>query len=517
MSQATDQHGERAKDDHPLEIVLRLIAQAAPGPWHPYRVPGLDRQILDEVLEELYLQGLIRKGPATLEGPSVELTPQGQRVLEDEEMLARLREDRAIDPNRPADVIRANLRNPPDVWACKAIIFANVAVFLWGLLLAWRAGIAQSFFWFPRVVDIPILNGILHTTGSLSATDLRNGEWWRLITSGFNHGGVLHLAVNMYSLNSVGSFIEQRWGWWRFLFIYFISIWTGSCLAMAYQPDRAVVGASGGVFGVFGGVIAWLLLYGKFLPAHARQSAWQNVMINILLLGVMSWMLRNYLSHWGHAGGAIGGFVTTFVLHLQRFGPGVLRIAGTLALFPLPFLGYAWMHHVWKEKPPKGLVADKREKEEKENPDKQGRKRKKKPDEPEGWAAGPFYRHHAEPVSEACAALETICARMPVAEKDIKNDKAAVKRTLDAISAQQKVLVEQQADLKQARYDKEGLEKARRKTLDLVAEFIELGDRAQRHLKQPTGATRSKLQEQFDKAGDLLHDFRKELKALRGR
>jgi membrane associated rhomboid family serine protease len=338
------EHEMSGAEGHPLEVVLRLIDQASPQPWYPYRTEGVNRQALDDVLEDLWMEGLIQKAPTSPEaGPAVELTPLGRSVLADPELLARLREGKAINPTNPAAVIRANLSHPPPVRMCKLILWANIGVFLWGLWLASQVGIAQSFLVGFTMGQRGI--SVLHRTGSLVGFDLLRGEWWRLITAGFNHGGVIHLGMNMYALFAVGRFMEERWGWWRFLIIYFVSVWTGSCLAMTYQPDIVTVGASGGLFGVFAAVIAWLLLYGKYLPAAGRKRLWQNVVTNVILLVVMSLLLRNIVSHWGHIGGAIGGFVTCFVLHVQRFGAPILRGLATAALLLLPAGGWAVLQH----------------------------------------------------------------------------------------------------------------------------------------------------------------------------
>jgi membrane associated rhomboid family serine protease len=326
---------------HPLELVLRRIAGAAPAPWRPYLAEGFDRARLDDVLETLYLEGLIRKAkPPEGTSPAVELTPLGERVVDEPELMGRLLEGRVIDPHLPSSVVRANLLSPPQARMGKLILAANVAVFLWGLYLAWQKGVGQGFlvgFNLPAAQG----NAILHATGSLVGTDLLAGQWWRLITAGFNHLGLLHLGMNMYSLYAVGTFIEQRYGWWRFLVIYFTAIWTGSCLAMAYEPKVMTVGASGGLFGVFTAVIAWLLFYGKYLPARSRQALWRNVFINVFILAVLSYVLRNIVSHWGHIGGALGGFAAAVVLHWVRFGKPVVRAAAVLVLLLIPAAGWA--------------------------------------------------------------------------------------------------------------------------------------------------------------------------------
>src|SRR5262249_50516557 len=216
------------------------------------------------------------------------------------------------------------------------------AVFAYGAYLAYGVPKLLQAYLIGFTTNIGValrLQETLHTIGSVSGSDLLRGEWWRLLTSCFVHAGLLHLGLNMFALRSIGAFVEQTWGRWRFLVIYFLSGWGGSCLAMAYAPKPPTVGASGALFGLFATVIVGLLLYGKHLPPGMRRRAWRGVLINVVLLALLSWGLRSYLSHWGHLGGALAGALTALVLHVQRFGPPGVRWLALAALAPLPWAG----------------------------------------------------------------------------------------------------------------------------------------------------------------------------------
>ncbi|WP_085528441.1 rhomboid family intramembrane serine protease [Kocuria massiliensis] len=83
---------------------------------------------------------------------------------------------------------------------------------------------------------------------------------WRMLTSGFVHspGNLLHIALNMYTLYIFGAALEPRMGKWRFLAVYLLSIIGGSAAVyLLASPYTLVVGASGGVFGLFGALFAW--------------------------------------------------------------------------------------------------------------------------------------------------------------------------------------------------------------------------------------------------------------------
>ena len=85
-------------------------------------------------------------------------------------------------------------------------------------------------------------------------------EYWRLVSAMFLHGGLLHLAINMYVLWVLGSVIEPAFGSKRFLAIYLISGLFGSVASYMFSaPDVAGVGASGAIFGLLGAWVAFNL------------------------------------------------------------------------------------------------------------------------------------------------------------------------------------------------------------------------------------------------------------------
>src|ERR671916_761323 len=88
--------------------------------------------------------------------------------------------------------------------------------------------------------------------GGLSAATIRDGELWRLVTSGFLHGGLFHLLANMLALYILGQMIEPALGRVRFGLLYFVALLCGSFGALLLSPDSLTVGASGAVFGLLG-------------------------------------------------------------------------------------------------------------------------------------------------------------------------------------------------------------------------------------------------------------------------
>jgi membrane associated rhomboid family serine protease len=153
--------------------------------------------------------------------------------------------------------------------------------------------------------------GSLFNDWLLYGPAVANGDWWRLITSAFLHGSLLHIAFNMYFLWFVGSAVEGALGRGRFLLVYFVSGLAGSAGALVYTPDKPTVGASGALFGILGAA----LILERQRNYVLGGSALGLIVINLIL----SFALSN-ISIGGHVGGLIGGVLCTLVL--SRFGRG---------------------------------------------------------------------------------------------------------------------------------------------------------------------------------------------------
>ena len=99
----------------------------------------------------------------------------------------------------------------------------------------------------------------LVTWGGLAPLKIAvSGEYYRLITATFLHGGLLHIALNMYVLWILGSFMEPSLGSVRFLIVYFVSGLAASATSYWLGPVQQLgVGASGAIFGLLGAWVAF--------------------------------------------------------------------------------------------------------------------------------------------------------------------------------------------------------------------------------------------------------------------
>ncbi len=132
------------------------------------------------------------------------------------------------------------------------------------------------------------------------------GEWWRIISGGFLHGGFFHLGVNMFVLFVLGRLIEPAIGTPRLVAIYFISLIAGSMGAIALsEPFQNTVGASGAIYGLFA---ATLLI--------ARNRGFDQVVMQLgfwLVLNLVITFSVPGISIGGHLGGLVGGVIVALV------------------------------------------------------------------------------------------------------------------------------------------------------------------------------------------------------------
>lgn len=147
----------------------------------------------------------------------------------------------------------------------------------------------------------------------LSDRILRGGEWHRLVTPMFLHGGIAHLGTNMYSLSRVGNDVERIFGPGRYLALYVASGVAGTLASALLSPNPSL-GASGAVFGVVGAYFtfltrnSWLLgPVGDSMSSSIAQTMFVNVAYGLV---------NPVIDNWAHLGGAVGGAAMAYY-----FGP----------------------------------------------------------------------------------------------------------------------------------------------------------------------------------------------------
>lgn len=140
------------------------------------------------------------------------------------------------------------------------------------------------------------------------------GQWWRLITAGFLHGGLIHILMNSWVLFDLGAQVEESFGTSRYLVFYFVSTVTGF-LASYYWSASLSIGASAGIFGLIGAMIA-LGLRDRSSYGAAVRGLYVRWAIYGLLMGLLPFFA---IDNAAHLGGLAGGFVVAYVAGTPGF------------------------------------------------------------------------------------------------------------------------------------------------------------------------------------------------------
>lgn len=139
----------------------------------------------------------------------------------------------------------------------------------------------------------------------LAGPFLADGQWYRLVTSGFIHFGIFHIALNMLLLFQLGQLLEPNIGRVRFALLYFAALLGGSAGALLLQPNSIHGGASGAVFGLMGAAFVGLRNRGvNPFSTGIGTTLVLNLIITFTIPGI---------SIGGHLGGIVGGAIAGWV------------------------------------------------------------------------------------------------------------------------------------------------------------------------------------------------------------
>jgi rhomboid protease GluP len=199
--------------------------------------------------------------------------------------------------NQPRRVILGATMNQASRWT--QIILGIIVVFFAGQLITGGGDIMGN------KLD-PV-----EQWGMLTFQGVANGEWWRLVTSMFLHAGILHILFNGMALYALGMQVELLMGSKRFLLIFFLTGIGGNVLTLLVNPVPSV-GASGGIFGLLGALIAF------FYRNRDRLGAWGQANLRGLLLTaginfVITFSIPQ-VNQMAHIGGLVTGLFLGYFL-----------------------------------------------------------------------------------------------------------------------------------------------------------------------------------------------------------
>ena len=190
--------------------------------------------------------------------------------------------------------------------ATYVLIGINVAIFVLQLLTGGPSGTDGQVFADGALCGNAVGDGGVCGGGG-QIIQSGGGEWWRIVSSGFLHGGLIHLALNMFVLFILGQVLEPAIGTARFVAVYLVSLIAGAVGALIMSdPVTFTVGASGAIYGLF---VATILI--------ARQRGQMQVVQQLafwLVINLVFTFAASNISVGGHIGGIVGGTIGALIV-----------------------------------------------------------------------------------------------------------------------------------------------------------------------------------------------------------
>jgi len=237
------------------------------------------------------------------------------------------------DDYRRQDNFRAAFAAAPAPVVTYALIVVNVLIFV-AMLVASSSLIQPS-------------NQQMIRWGADFGPLTLNGQWWRMITSCFLHFGFIHIGMNMFILFQVGVLTEKLFGSVRFLVLYILAGIGGSLLSLYSHPSSVSAGASGAVFGVYGGLLAFLLVQRGFVPTKLALGIAKSAGI-FIAYNIVYGLSSPGTDIQAHLGGLVSGFLLGCVLArpLSPSGQRIYPVRTVLVILCVTAVGYAAFMHL---------------------------------------------------------------------------------------------------------------------------------------------------------------------------
>lgn len=179
-------------------------------------------------------------------------------------------------------------------WLAQTLVAINVLVYLWFGLQGggWMKSDSMR----------------LIAAGSNFGPYTTDGQWWRLVSAAFLHGGLIHLAVNMVTLYDIGRLCERLYGSGRFFLLYFASALLGSAASVWWNPVVNSVGASGALFGVLGATFVYMLNKRNRVPVSVMKTHQASIGV-FIVYGVVNGLASTGIDNACHIGGLAAGVI----------------------------------------------------------------------------------------------------------------------------------------------------------------------------------------------------------------
>lgn len=234
------------------------------------------------------------------EKPSIRVNIKERKVTYSESVNLQVVQDLATVMNNN------HLRNNNEKVSIKEKPFVTIAIIAINIILYIVTAYLSIVYAKGSILDSD--TRVLVFLGAKVNDLIAQGQYFRLVSCMFLHGGIVHLAVNMYSLYAIGPMIEKAYGRAKYIAIYFIAGICSSMLSYVYSPSISI-GASGAIFGLLGAVLVFAIKSkgktGSGLIKNILSVIFVNIFIGMTLPGI---------DNFGHIGGLIGGIVISFLV-----------------------------------------------------------------------------------------------------------------------------------------------------------------------------------------------------------
>ncbi len=207
-----------------------------------------------------------------------------------------------MDEHVAPEVFEQRLRQrTPSLWALYAVLALNIGV--------WLANLADGVH-----ATQPTTADLFRWGANSASAVVRDGELWRLLTATVLHGGLVHLALNMWALWVGGQWVIRWYGNGPFLMLYWGSALAGSALSLHFSAQQSVsVGASGAVFGVLGALLTGVWQHRHRVPrAVVTQLLGSQALFVAISLG--QGFVRPGIDNAAHVGGLLAGVLMAWLL-----------------------------------------------------------------------------------------------------------------------------------------------------------------------------------------------------------
>lgn len=218
----------------------------------------------------------------------------------------------------------------PFPWFCLMAIAANTAVFV---LEVYANNWELQPFSCPRACAggmpcfengspceaNPLLGPTVQVLNQLGAKNdaaiFERGEWWRLLSCNWLHAGIIHAALNMAAIWTVGGELERAFGFWKVGLLYIFAGVFGTVVSIVFLPGTLSVGASASVFGLLGA--NWADVTVNFIARCTLKGSGIGCLLIATVINV-SFGFTPYVDNFMHLGGMLAGLVIGLAVFAQK-------------------------------------------------------------------------------------------------------------------------------------------------------------------------------------------------------